>query len=111
MYYRNATCTDISTASFYDETESTAYPFNPSPVCEEMITETFPAEMRVILDLWKNYVEHLKRIITTAWKYRKDNKKIIKLNNKTASIIIQLCRYRFCQYRRKVFKGRIIRTH
>ena len=111
MYYRNATCANIPNFSFYDGTESTAYPGNQVPVCKETITETFPAVMRSFLDLWKDYGEYLKRIITVAWNYRKENKKIIKLNNKAVNIIVQLCRYRFCQFRRKVFKGKIIRTH
>ena len=111
MYRIDATRASTPTDFFYDGTESTNYYFNPIPVCEETIIETFPVKMRLILDLWKDYGEYLKRIITVAWNYRKENKKIIKLNNKAVNIIVQLCRYRFCQFRRKVFKGKIIRTH
>ena len=112
MYYRNATCKDTSTLSFYDDsTESTAYSCNQGPAREETLTVTCPPGMRTILDLWKDYVEYLKRIVIIPWKYKRENKKIINLNSKVVNVIIRLCRYRFCQYRRKVFKGRIIRTH
>ncbi len=112
MYHRDATCG--STPVFIrcgNSTESTDYHSIEGPICEDTITVTCPPELRFILDLWKDYDEHLRRIITTAWKYRTENKKIIKLNNKVINIIVQLSRRRFCRYRRKAFKGGVIRTH